>query len=139
MNCLSCGKELYKGKKYCSNVCQQAYQNEAKINSWLLGEWDGSDSGKTNKGDLAQVIRNWLLKRADYKCSNCGWDEINKYTKKVPLQINHIDGDHTNNVLENLEVLCPNCHSLTENYGSRNTGNGRRYFRKLWHKEFSGE
>ncbi len=54
------------------------------------------------------------------KCEECGWHETNKYTGKVPLQIHHIDGDCTNNSLDNLKVLCPNCHTLTDNYGSRN-------------------
>lgn len=50
-----------------------------------------------------------------------GWGEVNPYTNLVPLQIHHVDGNSTNNKEENLEVLCPNCHSLTENFGSRNT------------------
>jgi predicted HNH restriction endonuclease len=41
-------------------------------------------------------------------------------TGNIPLQIHHIDGDATNNKEENLQLLCPNCHTLTENYGSLN-------------------
>lgn len=54
-------------------------------------------------------------------CELCGWNKINTYTNKVPLQIHHLDGDCKNNRPENLQLLCPNCHSLTENFGSRNT------------------
>ena len=38
--------------------------------------------------------------------------------KRIPLEIHHIDGDCTNNKMENLQLLCPNCHSLTSNFGS---------------------
>lgn len=40
---------------------------------------------------------------------------------KMPLVIDHIDGNHTNNTYSNLRLLCPNCHSLTPNYKSKNT------------------
>lgn len=59
-------------------------------------------------------------KYCDNSCQKCGWHEVNPYTGLVPLQIHHIDGDCTNNREENLQLLCPNCHSLTENFGSRN-------------------
>lgn len=56
----------------------------------------------------------------NYKCQLCGWGEMNKYTNKVPLQVHHIDGNSENNNEDNLLLLCPNCHSLTENFGSKN-------------------
>jgi hypothetical protein len=34
----------------------------------------------------------------------------------IPLEIHHKDGDRTNNSLHNIELLCPNCHALTDNY-----------------------
>ena len=53
-------------------------------------------------------------------CQECGWNKVHPITGNVPLQIHHIDGDCTNNKEENLQLLCPNCHTLTENYGSLN-------------------
>ena len=44
----------------------------------------------------------------------CGITEWNN--KPIVLQLHHIDGNHNNNNLENLQLLCPNCHSQTENY-----------------------
>ena len=41
----------------------------------------------------------------------------NNFTNKVPLQVNQIDGNALNHRPENLELICPNCHSLTETYG----------------------
>jgi len=51
--------------------------------------------------------------------------EINPVTGKSPLEVNHLDGCFTNNQEDNLEVLCPNCHSLTPSYRSLNRGKGR--------------
>jgi len=55
-----------------------------------------------------------------YECSSCGND--GKWcNKKLTLQIHHIDGDFKNNEKSNLTWLCPNCHTQTENYGSKNS------------------
>jgi 5-methylcytosine-specific restriction endonuclease McrA len=59
----------------------------------------------------------------------CGWDEIHPITNKVPIQLDHIDGNSENNSLQNLRLLCPNCHSLTPTFGILNKGNGREWRR----------
>ncbi len=51
-------------------------------------------------------------------CQKCGNDKW--MGEQIPLEIDHIDGDNTNNVKENLKVLCANCHGLTENWRGRN-------------------
>ena len=65
-------------------------------------------------------VRKYLFRKYNNKCQRCGWGETNKSTGLVPLQIHHIDGDALNNDINNIELLCPNCHSLTDNFGSRN-------------------
>ena len=65
-----------------------------------------------------------LFEKYNNKCARCGWGEINLWTGNVPLEVHHVDGDYKNNEESNLELLCPNCHSLTETYKSLNT-NGR--------------
>lgn len=52
------------------------------------------------------------------KCEQCGNSEWNG--QKIPLCTHHIDGDHLNNELENLQLLCPNCHAQTDNYCGKN-------------------
>jgi 5-methylcytosine-specific restriction endonuclease McrA len=60
------------------------------------------------------------------KCSDCGWSKVHPKTGKVPVQVDHIDGNPSNHSPQNLRLLCPNCHSLTSTYGALNKGNGRK-------------
>ena len=71
-------------------------------------------------------VRRWLHERAGSKCEECQWSKVNRFTGKVPLTVNHIDGDSSNHRPENLELICWSCHSLTESFGSRNRGKGRK-------------
>lgn len=66
-----------------------------------------------------------MIEKAGNKCSKCNWDVVHPISGKPPLELNHIDGDASNTYEDNLEVLCPNCHSLTHNYKNRNE-NGKR-------------
>ena len=56
----------------------------------------------------------------DHKCECCGITEWNG--KPAPLELDHMDGNHHNNALDNLQILCPNCHSQTPNYRGKNKG-----------------
>lgn len=38
----------------------------------------------------------------------------------IPLELDHIDGNHQNNALQNLRLLCPNCHALTPTFRDKN-------------------
>lgn len=44
----------------------------------------------------------------------------------IPLELEHKDGNHHNNALENLELLCPNCHALTSTYRGKNINRASR-------------
>ena len=61
-------------------------------------------------------------KLKENKCEICGISEW--LNKPINLQIHHIDGDHFNNELENLQLLCPNCHSQTDTYAGRKNPKG---------------
>jgi len=52
-------------------------------------------------------------------CNMCGRKIWNK--KLIPLDLHHKNGQHFDHRLENLELLCPNCHRQTDNHGSKNT------------------
>lgn len=129
--CIYCEKQLRQDQrhnKYCSIDCANKARSENKIQLWLTGEYDGIIG--TNQ--LSKTIRNYLLDEVDYQCELCGWGEINPYTEKVPLEIHHKDGNYLNNSKNNLQVLCPNCHSLTSNYKALNKSGreGRSQSRK---------
>lgn len=64
------------------------------------------------------VVRKRFLKLVDYKCVIRS--TINWMNKPLILEMDHIDGDRDNNDWDNLRLLCPNCHSQTDTYGSRN-------------------
>lgn len=52
------------------------------------------------------------------KCAFC---ELTEWREKpLTLEVDHIDGNHRNNIIQNLRFLCPNCHSQTETYSRRN-------------------
>ena len=67
-------------EKYCSKECQFTYQYNESIRKWKNGEWDGTVAFKPSN-----IIRRYMLEK--YKCSKCGWGEVNPYTNLVPLQI----------------------------------------------------
>lgn len=55
------------------------------------------------------------------KCELCGWSEISQ-DGRIPVELDHINGDNTDNRIENLRILCPNCHSLQPTHRGRNIG-----------------
>ena len=66
------------------------------------------------------VLRRYIIKNnlIPYKCAICGCTEWQG--KTLSLELDHINGVNNDNRLENLRFLCPNCHSQTSTYGSRN-------------------
>ena len=75
---------------------------------------------KDNCKHTRTVLRRCILKHdlLPYKCDICGITEWNN--KTLSLELDHINGKNNDNRLENLRFLCPNCHSQTSTYGSRN-------------------
>ena len=138
--CLNCGEELDNNTKtYCNIRCFHEYKYKNYIKKWKNEEISGTIGDVWI--DISDYIRRYIFEKYDYKCAQCGWAEINPYTGTLPLEIEHIDGDATNNKEENLILLCPNCHSLTSTYRGANKGNGKRNITWLSrdcgkHKEF---
>jgi hypothetical protein len=104
-------------RKYCSLSCQAEEKNKTTIEQWKMGKNKGY-SGKTMQ--VPPWLRRYLFEKFSSKCCKCGWCKINPATNKIPLEVNHIDGDASNTIEENLELVCPNCHSLTPNFRALN-------------------
>ena len=152
--CCNCGKALdYKIKenKFCSNSCCAIYSNPKRTVVYtclFCGEqfkrkrngstlYCSSSCGKEYRKKFlyeeiekgvkysASILRQYMMVKYDSKCQKCGWDEMNPVSKTVCLDLHHIDGNADNNVISNVEILCPNCHSLTPTYKNMNSNSSR--------------
>lgn len=119
-SCMNCNSPLNNcnSKKYCCSDCRKEHSWKLFVTQWK--------NGQIHVKELTGRYRTYLMNEANNQCSQCGWSEVNQTTGKIPLTIDHIDGNPYNHILSNLRVLCPNCHSLTPNYGALNTGKGRK-------------
>lgn len=69
------------------------------------------------------VRRKLLIIERGHICESCNngtWMGL-----PIPLEVDHINGDHKNNSTDNIRLLCPNCHAQTPTYKNKNKGNGR--------------
>lgn len=115
--CANCGASIRSDRKYCNRRCQSEYQKKRKYENWV------------NAGESPNVatMKRIIIEKRGHVCEQCGTESWNGLA--VPLDMHHIDADATNNDINNLQLLCPNCHAQTESYCSRNYGNGRNYRR----------
>ena len=131
--CKNCGKPLEKHQtKFCSKECNVDFNYKEQIKLWQNGEIKGCDSA----GAVSPYVRRYMLEKANYSCEKCGFNKNNEYTGLSILQLHHKDGDCYNNSEDNIEVLCPNCHCLTENFGSRNKNSTRIDRRTKYYREY---
>jgi 5-methylcytosine-specific restriction endonuclease McrA len=74
-----------------------------------------------NSNYQSYKLKNRLLKEGLIvnKCSECSLEDIWN-GKKINLHLDHVNGNNTDNRLENLRMLCPNCHSQTDTYAGKN-------------------
>ncbi len=126
-----------KSKAY---ICQRLNCKPATLELWLrrMGiEYKGKQSGfgrisplrkhasdYLREGQLISTHRLKLLLLRDgvknHRCESCNLTEW--LGRPIPLELHHKDGNRSNNKLENLQLLCSNCHALTPN----NSGRGIR-------------
>jgi hypothetical protein len=111
--------------KYCSNKCQFESQQDKFIKEWKSGNKNGN-VGITSR-IMSTHLKKYFLEKYNNCCSQCGWNKTHPKSGKVPLEIDHIDGNSENNIEENLRLLCPNCHALTPNFKNFNKGKGRKW------------
>jgi hypothetical protein len=111
--CVSCGTKT-SNPKYCNSDCH----NKSKT----------AKSFSLMEQGLKDYSKKYLLNHYGNKCQKCGITEWNN--APITIELEHIDGDSTNNNFDNLTLLCPNCHSQTPTYKAKNKGNGR-HFRRL--------
>lgn len=89
--------------------------------SWNKNNFDYSRFRKGNNIKRGEAVKALTFLRG-HQCENCNNQEW--LGQKIPLEIHHIDGDNQNNEMDNLQLLCPNCHALTENWRGKNINQG---------------
>lgn len=111
INCKYCNSEFSenknKNKIFCSKKCSGTFnrkQNIQKIENGI--------SFSTDK------MKQYLIEKNGNQCELC--KTSNWMNNPLTLHCHHIDGNKHNNHLSNLQILCPNCHTQTDNYGSKN-------------------
>ncbi len=116
--CKVCDTVLkYHQSKYCSHVCQHEGIYLNYIKDWKAGKQNGVVGTNTSKH-----LKKYFRKKYKNKCQSCGWAKENKFTKVVPLELHHVNGNWRDNEEKNLRLLCPNCHALTETFRGANIG-----------------
>lgn len=116
------------GYDHVGGGTQAMLKRQVAENNIDISHFTGQGQNKGNvdltrfrKGNPISGLRDSLLIIRPHKCECCGNDTW--LGKPIPLEAHHIDGDHLNNELENLQLLCPNCHAQTDSWCGRNIKN----------------
>jgi 5-methylcytosine-specific restriction endonuclease McrA len=146
--CPTCGNIIpfeKRANRFCSQSCAATFNNKGVVRVKTTHETECANCGmkkekRHNKYcdaciasgfhprrlyDPSQATRDGtrkriILEKRGHKCESCGLSEW--LEQKIPLELDHIDGNSDNNVEDNLRLLCPNCHALTETYKGANVG-----------------
>lgn len=101
-----------------ANMKAKLQQLAVNCEHWTGPAWNkGARLKDWSKYRKISSLRPHLLKLKSEQCENCGlttWLD-----SPISLEVHHINGDRTDNRLENLQALCPNCHSFTDNYRNK--------------------
>ena len=103
-----------KGQGWADSKTMDKIRVKTPIKNILVENYEG---GITTNHLKKRLWKEGLL---DKKCYNCGITEW--LGKPAPLQLDHINGKRIDNRIENLRILCPNCHATTDTYCGKNKG-----------------
>lgn len=119
--CKNCGKEIPSSNKYCSNDCQHKYIHFLKMKE--VEEKNGVGC------DIRQIKR-YLIEQRKHRCEICGTEEWKGLP--IPLILDHINGRASDDRLENLRLVCPNCDAQLPTYKSKNKNSDRKKRKGVW-------
>lgn len=97
-------KVLQENQIDCSHWTGQAWNKNKQLKDW-------TQYTKTTN------LKKHLIKEKGHKCELCNLEEW--LNNPITLEVHHKDGDRTNNQLENLQLLCCNCHATTDNWRNK--------------------
>jgi transposase-like protein/Zn finger protein HypA/HybF involved in hydrogenase expression len=132
--------KMVKENKSKSEICRYLQCKQETLNRYLM-DWEIKYSGNKGRKGFTHLeqrrniyhylnneifitthnLKNKLLQEElkEHRCESCGLTEW--MGGKIPIELHHIDGDKYNNNLKNLQILCPNCHSNTDNNSGKGT------------------
>lgn len=139
--CPKCGTAHNKAGIFCSRSCanSRVFSDEAKhkksialkgksitrvipnLDKWranIKQAWLDKYNAKSFEELGMENKRRRVFEEQNYCCNKCGVSEWQGF--KIPLELEHKDGNNQNNARTNLEGLCPNCHSITDTWRGRN-------------------
>ncbi len=105
---------LYQGQSAGNRLSQKSRANR-------ISDSDLCENSRAATGAVKKYIIRMGYKKE--QCEKCGWCE-RRSDELCPVHLHHRNGDDSDNRIENIEILCPNCHSLTENYAGKNKTKG---------------
>jgi len=117
-HCITCSQQLSSSqRKFCSHRCQHIKYRLYKIEKF--------EKGEVHHRPMLRKILGPLRGEHCSICKNTRW-----LGKLILLIVDHINGDSSNNMPENLRLVCSNCDATLPTYKAKNKGNGREYRRK---------
>lgn len=126
ITCLHCGKAGDgQNQKFCSHKCHRE------------SEWERrkAEIEQTGIADSVKSAKKYLAATDGHRCKICDLTEW--CGQKIPLILDHINGDPYDNRVQNLRLICSNCDSLLPTYKAKNKGNGRHARRERYKKDMS--
>jgi len=121
-SCLFC-KDTFTGfhntQKFCGHRCSSDYRKEKKFKHYMANQKEYCiDRGMS-------FVKPWILKEQSECCNICGMkNEWNG--KELKFVLDHVDGRASNNMRDNLRLLCHNCDSQLDTYKSKNKNSCRK-------------
>lgn len=126
-----CGEILKRhDRKFCSTDCFVKWQQEDNLkrrDELFRKIENGTVKFAKNGTHKNKAFKKYLIHKHGHKCMVC--KRVKWMGKKIPLQLDHKDGDSENDSLDNIRIICPNCHAQTDTYCGKNKGNGKRKYR----------
>ena len=124
--CLVCGKELQPQHKYsyCAEHLKE-YQKQVRLEHWL----ETGETGLAPESNIRGIFRDYIMEQQNHCCAICGMKDTWN-NKPLVFILDHINGDASYSVRENLRLVCPNCDSQLDTFKSKNKNSARTARRK---------